>query len=111
MQNRSVWDKAGSGITAGVAFIISVLWMSAARGAGDDLGQFETSTDVGRVELRGAVQFDGAKGQYRVSGSGANMWGTVDAFQFVWKKVAGDLELQTKVRWEGAGRMRIARRA
>ena len=66
-------------------------------------GDFESSTDVGRVVLPGAVEFDAAKGQYRVSGSGANIWGNVDAFQFVWKKVSGDLELLAQVRWQGDG--------
>ena len=59
---------------------------------------------MGQVELPGSVAFDAAKGQYRVTGSGANIWGSVDAFQFVWKKASGDLELSAEVRWQGDGK-------
>ena len=59
---------------------------------------------MGKIELPGSVSFDAATKQYRVTGSGANMWGSVDAFHFVWKKVDGDLELSAEVNWEGAGK-------
>ena len=30
---------------------------------------------------------------YTVAAAGANLWSTVDAFHFVWKKVSGDVSL------------------
>ncbi|MBK5294576.1 MAG: hypothetical protein JJE04_23210, partial [Acidobacteriia bacterium] len=32
-----------------------------------------------------------------VTASGENIWGTADAFQFVWKKVSGDVSLTAEV--------------
>ncbi|MGD0744819.1 MAG: beta-galactosidase GalA [Verrucomicrobiota bacterium] len=41
-----------------------------------------TSADIGSVGLPGSASFCG--GQFTVSGSGADIWGTADAFQFVY---------------------------
>jgi Tol biopolymer transport system component len=50
------------------------------------------------------VEFDQANKEYRVTGSGANIWGRIDAFQFVWNKVSGDLECSVEIAWQGAGK-------
>jgi hypothetical protein len=66
-------------------------------------GVFESSTDVGVTPKPGAVEFDAPAGKYRVTGGGANIWGTADAFQFVWKRVSGDVTLTADIAFEGAG--------
>jgi hypothetical protein len=67
------------------------------------LGIFEGSQDIGRVRHAGSVVHDSAKHSYTVSGSGANMWSTRDAFHYVWKRASGDLALQADVLLQGAG--------
>ena len=67
------------------------------------LGLFEKESDIGQVKFRGFVQFDGGKNEYRITGSGENMWSSKDAFHFVWKEVQGDLEMVTDIRWIGPG--------
>ena len=57
------------------------------------VGIFESHSDVGTVLHSGSVEYDAAKKTYTISGSGENMWSTADAFQFVWKKMAGDISL------------------
>lgn len=74
--------------------------MSAQTGA---LGIFENHGDVGETPKKGAIEYDGESGEYRVTGGGANIWATVDAFQFVWKKLSGDLTFTADVRFIGAG--------
>src|SRR5438128_1210699 len=59
----------------------------------DGLGPFESSGDVGVTPQKGKVEFDAGPGEYRVTGGGANIWATADAFQFVWKKMSGDVAL------------------
>jgi Tol biopolymer transport system component len=66
-----------------------------------DLGQFERSTDVGQVSLPGSARFDPAAGRYQITGGGANMWDTDDAFHFVWRQVSGDLKLSTRIAFVG----------
>ena len=68
------------------------------------LGEFETQTDVGDIQHPGSVQFDPQKKEYRISGSGENMWEDKDAFHFVWRRLSGDLLLTTQVGFLGTGR-------
>jgi TolB protein len=61
------------------------------------LGLFQNHTDVGSVLHPGAVVYDPAKHSYTINGSGENMWFAVDAFQFVWKKLSGDVTLSADI--------------
>ena len=61
------------------------------------LGVFEGSADVGSVTPEGNVVYDPAARTYIITSAGANLWSTVDAFHFVWKKVSGDLSLTADI--------------
>jgi TolB protein len=61
------------------------------------VGIFEDHADVGTVLHPGSVDYDSAKKTYAISGSGENMWFSNDAFQFVWKKVSGDVTLTADI--------------
>ncbi|MCX5684453.1 MAG: hypothetical protein NT049_12310 [Planctomycetota bacterium] len=65
---------------------------------------FEQAADVGTIELKGSSAYLADKAQYRITGSGTNIWGEADAFQFLWKKASGDLVLRMDVAWEGEGK-------
>ena len=67
------------------------------------LGLFEGQTDVGRPRRAGSATFDTAQRSYAVSGGGANMWFTNDAFHFAWKKVSGDVTLAADITFQGQG--------
>ena len=67
------------------------------------LGLFEDHTDVGSVLHPGSVAYDASKQDYTVSGSGSNMWFAADAFQFVWKKVSGDVTLTANISFANSG--------
>jgi TolB protein len=69
----------------------------------DGLGPFAMSGDVGLTPQKGKVEFDAASGEYRVTGGGANIWAAADAFQFVWKKMSGDVALTADVHFIGTG--------
>ncbi len=60
-------------------------------------GIFEGHGDVGAVLHRGSVEYDAAQKTYRITASGENIWGTADAFQFVWKEVSGDVSLTAEI--------------
>ncbi len=61
------------------------------------VGLFESNSDVGTVLHQGSVDYDAAKRTYTIMGSGENMWSTTDAFQFVWKKISGDVSLSADI--------------
>jgi TolB protein len=65
------------------------------------LGIFTNEGSVGQTPPGGKAQYDAAKGEYRITGGGANMWGATDAFYFVWKKVSGDVGLSADIQWVG----------
>jgi TolB protein len=69
---------------------------------GADVGLFESHQDIGPTRP-GGVEYDAAAGSYIVTGGGANMWFTNDAFHFVWKKISGDVTLAADIKFLGGG--------
>ena len=56
--------------------------------------------DVGAVAAAGSASDDGFLRNglaFTVSGSGRDIWGTADAFHFVWQHVVGDFSIDTRV--------------
>ncbi len=74
-----------------------------AQTTGASLGIFESHSDVGPVLHAGSAAYDGSKQTYTVTGSGENIWSVADAFQFVWKKVSGDVMLTADISFLSAG--------
>jgi hypothetical protein len=70
----------------------------------ENIGVFESASDVGKIALPGSSQFLPKSAQCRITGSGANIWGKEDAFQFLWQKASGDLAFSIDVTWEGEGK-------
>src|SRR6202030_1164465 len=66
-------------------------------------GIFEGRGDIGTVLHAGSVEYDAAKRSYTIAGSGENMWFGSDAFQFVWKKMSGDVTLTADISFLGKG--------
>ena len=53
------------------------------------------STDIGSVGFVGSASF--CSGEFTISGSGADIWGTADAFQFVYAPMNGDGKITVRV--------------
>jgi hypothetical protein len=67
----------------------------------NSLGIFTNEGSVGQTPAGCKAEYDASKGEYRITGGGANMWGAADAFYFVWKKVSGDVTLTADIQWVG----------
>jgi TolB protein len=67
------------------------------------VGIFEAHGDVGTVLHPGSAEYNAATQTYHLSGSGANIWAKEDDFQFVWKKVSGDVALAADIAFTDAG--------
>ncbi len=65
------------------------------------LGVFDGHGDVGTVLHSGSVKYDAAKDIYTVTGSGENMWFGSDDFQYVWKRVSGDVAISADISFAG----------
>ena len=66
-----------------------------------NVGIFSNQGSVGQTPPGGSAVFEPAKGEYRITGGGSNIWNDTDAFYFVWKQVSGDLSLSADVQWVG----------
>jgi hypothetical protein len=66
-----------------------------------DLGIFTNESSVGQTPPGVKAHYDAATGEYRITGGGENVWGTTDAFYFVWKKMSGNLSLTADVQFVG----------
>lgn len=90
-------------------FAALLLMLSPAACAGlepparQNVGMFDAGTDVGETSLAGRTAHDRAAGTYLVTGGGANIWGTEDAFHYVWTRRSGDLHASARVAWLGTG--------
>ncbi len=71
--------------------------------ASESTSLFDASGDVGETPKKGKVEFNPATDDYTITGGGANMWAAVDAFQFAWKKLSGDVALTADVHFIGTG--------
>lgn len=56
-----------------------------------------TSSDVGATTPAGAASFDGATSTFSISGAGADIWGTSDAFRYAYTTLDGDGEIVARV--------------
>jgi TolB protein len=83
--------------------VLSFCFTAAAQ-TGGPVGIFEAHGDVGKNPKAGSIEYDSASGEYRVTGGGANLWEKVDAFQFAWKKMSGDVNVTADVHFIGTGK-------
>ncbi len=66
-------------------------------------GIFEGHGDVGTVLHRGSVEYSASDKSYRITSGGENIWGTADAFHYVWKQVSGDVSVAADIAFAAAG--------
>lgn len=66
-----------------------------------NVGIFTNQGSVGQTPPGGNALYDAAKGEYRITGGGANIWADSDAFYYLWKQASGDFSLSADVQWVG----------
>jgi len=89
-------------MSAGALSTAILMGAGAALPQTKDLGIFTDEGSVGQTPPGTKVLYDPAKGEYRITGGGANIWNAADAFYFVWRKASGDVSLTADVQWVGA---------
>lgn len=82
-------------------FVLFCFLPGVALAGSGDLGIFTNSADIGAPSLKGTANF--ARGEYHVSGSGANVWGKQDQFHYVWRELSGNFTMNATVRFTGEG--------
>jgi TolB protein len=92
--------------TRAITFVVlacALVWPGGrtVSGADERLGLFDGYTDVGSTPKAGSASYDSRLKEYTVTGGGANMWGTEDAFHYVWARVSGDITIAASVSLQG----------
>ena len=67
------------------------------------LGIFDGHTDIGNLSKTGTVKFNTNSEEYKIGGSGHNMWENIDDFHFVWKKLTGNFIIKANFNFIGEG--------
>jgi TolB protein len=85
-------------------FLICLLAASAFAQAGN-FGSFTSSDDVGAPPLKGTAEFDASTRQYKIMGSGTDIWGKADQFHYVWREMSGSFAVTATAKFltEGIG--------
>ncbi len=68
------------------------------------IGVFQKNQDIGAPKLAGASAFDSKTDEYRLKGSGYNIWFERDEFQYLFKKLSGDFTVTADFEFVGAGK-------
>lgn len=66
-------------------------------------GVFSVHADIGPVRHAGSLTYDKVRQEYRITGSGANMWFAQDEFHFTWRQIQGDFIVRAHVQFIGEG--------
>ena len=98
MKQRQIFFLLSTTALCGLAFVAAAEIGSAQT---SNVGIFTNQGSVGQTPPGGNAIYDPAKGEYRITGGGSNIWYDSDAFYFVWKQVLGDLSLSADVQWVG----------
>ncbi len=70
--------------------LLTCLMAASAFAQTEKFGSFTNSDDVGAPPLKGAAEFDASTGQYRITGSGSDIWAKADQFHYVWREMSGN---------------------
>ena len=91
-------------LTRCLLLILAARCLTAAGfGAETPVGLFAQQADVGAPAIGGSTTYDPSVQSYRMTGSGTNLWGSSDQFQFAWNQLKGDFILRARVEFVGPG--------
>jgi hypothetical protein len=79
--------------------LLTCLFAAWAFAQAEKLGAFTNSDDVGAPPLKGSATFDPSNGQYRITGSGTDIWGKADEFHYLWREMSGNFAVTATARF------------
>ena len=86
-------------------FLPAFLFAAVALAQTDKFGSFTNSDDIGAPPLKGAAEFESSTGQYKITGSGTDIWGKADQFHYLWREMSGNFTVTATAKFltEGIG--------
>ena len=69
----------------------------------EKFGAFTNSDDVGAPPLKGSAEFESATRQYKITGTGTDIWAKADQFHYVWREMSGNFAVTATAKFLTAG--------
>ncbi len=63
------------------------------------VGIFTGSDDIGAPPLKGAAEFDASTREYKITGTGTDIWAKADQFHYVWREMSGNFTVTATARF------------
>jgi hypothetical protein len=79
--------------------LLTCLVAAAAFAQTGKFGAFTNSDDVGAPPLKGSTEFDTSTRQYKITGSGADIWAKADQFHYLWRPMSGNFAVTATARF------------
>ena len=79
--------------------LLTCLFAAAALAQTGKFGIFTNSDDVGAPPIKGSAEFDPSTRQYKITGSGTDIWAKADQFHYVWREVSGNFAVTATARF------------
>ncbi len=79
--------------------LLTCLLAASAFAQSGKLGSFTNSDDIGAPPLKGSAEFDAANSQYKITGSGTDIWAKSDQFHYVWREMSGDFSISATAKF------------
>jgi len=76
---------------------------AAAFGQTGNFGVFTNSDDVGGPAIKGSAEFNASTREYRITGSGADIWGKADQFHYLWRQMSGNFAVTATAKFLSEG--------
>ena len=70
--------------------LLTCLLAASAFAQAGKFGAFTNSDDVGAPPLKGSAEFDAGTRQYKITGTGTDIWAQADQFHYVWREISGN---------------------
>jgi TolB protein len=89
--------------TVGCAGAIALITGASTSAIAAKANVFSSHANVGVNPKKGKVKYNAKTDEYAITGGGANIWGTTDAFEYAYRKVSGDVTLSAEIHFVGQG--------
>src|SRR5690606_33192854 len=83
--------------------LLSCVLVSSMAAQSGSRGIFNGSNDIGAPPLTGGSEFNAATSEYRVTGTGTDIWGASDQFHYLWREISGNFAVAATARFLTAG--------
>jgi hypothetical protein len=81
------------------ALLLASLLAASAVAQTGPLGLFTSSEDVGGPPLKGSAEYDPATRQYKITGTGVDIFGRKDEFRYTWREMSGNFSVTTTTKF------------